>query len=73
MDIQMPEKSGIEATQEIRVHEENRSLPHTPIFALTASATEHDRTTILSSGIDHFCPKPVDMRSLLHKLQKIVG
>ncbi len=73
MDIQMPIMSGIEATARIRSHEDDRSLARTPILALTASATEHDRATILSSGIDHFCPKPVDMRSLLSKLQKIIG
>jgi len=73
MDIQMPLMGGIEATSEIRNHEEIRSLGRTPIFALTASATEHDRSTILSSGIDHFFPKPLDMRSLLHKLQRVIS
>lgn len=72
MDIQMPVLSGLDATSQIRAFEETTSRPYTPIFALTASVTEHDRNRILSAGIDHFCPKPVDMRALLASLKRVL-
>lgn len=73
MDIQMPIMSGLEATDGIRKHEEKYALPRTPILALTASVTEHDRSRILDAGIDHFCPKPVDMRALMTTLQRALS
>jgi len=67
MDMQMPEMSGIEATQEIR-RGEAESGRHVPIVALTANTTPEDRDSCLHAGMDEVLSKPVSvpkLRSLL--------
>lgn len=65
MDIQMPVKSGIQATKEIRAYEKSTAEKRIPILALTASVTEHEQRLFLKSGMDAVCPKPVDVGNLL--------
>lgn len=69
MDIQMPVKSGLQATKEIREFEEKMEKIKTPILALTASVTEHEQKLFLESGMDAVCPKPVDMKELMKTLE----
>lgn len=64
MDIQMPVMDGIEATKQIRAIEPIDS--HIPIIALTAFALHGDREKFLSSGIDEYISKPVQMEELFH-------
>ncbi|MPN37414.1 Polar-differentiation response regulator DivK [bioreactor metagenome] len=56
MDIALPGISGIEAYRQIR---ENLDLKDVPVVALTASAMEEERETILSHGFDAFIEKPI--------------
>ena len=69
MDMQMPEKSGIEATQDIRsLPDETTGRPL--IIAMTANATVVDKNRCLEAGMDDFIPKPVklgDLESMIHK------
>jgi CheY-like chemotaxis protein len=67
MDMQMPIKSGCEATREIR------SLPRgdaktVHIFACTANNFNEDRQLAEDSGMDDFLSKPIDVRELLKKI-----
>lgn len=71
MDIQMPIMSGLDATKIIRDYEEKNSSKATPILALTASVTHSDKEMFLNSGMDYFCPKPVDIQHLLQILDEI--
>ncbi|WP_144185492.1 ATP-binding protein [Elioraea rosea] len=63
MDIQMPKRTGIEATVAIR------RLPgpeaQVPIVAMTASALPGDREACLEAGMDGYLAKPVEARALL--------
>ncbi|MCD6172769.1 MAG: response regulator [Sulfurimonas sp.] len=72
MDIDMPEKNGIEATKEIKNNIESNSK--TPIVALTAMAMQGDREMILKEGLDDYLPKPltrVKLEDILKKYLKL--
>lgn len=68
MDIDMPEKNGIVATNEIK---DTISLNgKTPIVALTALAMQGDREMILESGLDDYLSKPLTREKLENILNK---
>ncbi|MDF1879920.1 response regulator [Sulfurimonas sp. MAG313] len=69
MDIDMPVKDGILATQEIK-QQRNPSMPHMPIVALTALAMEGDREHILEEGLDDYLSKPLTREKLEYVLHK---
>ncbi|HEX5709760.1 MAG TPA: response regulator [Sulfuricurvum sp.] len=69
MDIDMPIKDGILATQEIKA-EEGQSKRKMPIIALTALAMEGDREYILEKGLDDYISKPLTREKLEYILQK---
>ncbi|MDW8297792.1 MAG: response regulator [Anaerolineae bacterium] len=58
MDISMPGKDGLTATQELRA---NPDLDHIPIIALTANVMKGDRERTLEAGCDGYIPKPIDV------------
>ena len=68
MDLQMPEMDGLDATREIRRRRGNNQ--RVPIIALTANATEVDKTSCLSAGMQDFLSKPVSMRKLDEVIHK---
>lgn len=61
MDVQLPGKSGLELTRELR---ERPDFAQVPILALTAYAMKTDEEAALEAGCSGFIPKPVDTRSL---------
>ena len=58
MDVQMPEMSGLEATEAIRKAERG-STRHVPIVAMTAHAMTGDRERFLAAGMDEYLAKPL--------------
>jgi predicted ATPase/CheY-like chemotaxis protein len=60
MDVLMPVMDGIEATRCLRLRPDTQK---TPIIALTANATTHDREACLSAGMDEFLVKPVSKKA----------
>jgi len=68
MDIDMPEKNGIEATKEIKESMNINKL--TPVVALTAMAMEGDKEMLIESGLDDYMPKPLTREKLENTLNK---
>jgi CheY-like chemotaxis protein len=58
MDINMPEVSGLAATQRIRALPE---IAQTPVVALTANAMRHELEQTLQAGCDGYIIKPIDI------------
>ena len=69
MDWQMPECSGLEATQMLRVS----GAPLPPIVAMTANAMRGDRQTCLDAGMDDFISKPVEIDDLYDIVNHWIG
>jgi CheY-like chemotaxis protein len=70
MDIDMPIKDGILATQEIKAEEGPARVGRMPIIALTALAMEGDREYILGRGLDDYLSKPLTREKLEYILHK---
>jgi CheY-like chemotaxis protein len=68
----MPVMDGIEATHEIINYENEESIPHTPIVALTANALKGDRERFLEEGLDEYIAKPIENNELLFVLKKFL-
>jgi CheY-like chemotaxis protein len=70
MDIDMPVKDGILATQEIKANKGSQGQGKMPIIALTALAMEGDREYILEKGLDDYLSKPLTREKLEYILHK---
>ena len=71
MDRHMPEMSGLEATAAIR-----RLAPplgRIPVLGITASALELEIQDCLDAGMDDVLSKPVDARTLIATIERLVG
>ncbi len=71
MDINLPEKSGIEAVREIR--ESDREDNGIPIVIITADVLDRHRSDILSAKINGYIIKPYsleDVRTVLLKYRE---
>ena len=76
MDIQMPEMDGFEATTAIRALESaameggDISAGRVPIIAMTAHAIDDYREKCLSSDMDDYIAKPIDLHQFISTLTK---
>jgi PAS domain S-box-containing protein len=70
MDLRMPVMDGLEATRRIR---KNSSGTEPVILALTASAMDEDRHTVLQAGADELIVKPCREGDLLEKIRAHLG
>lgn len=68
MDIQMPGKGGIEATEEIR---QNKSNAFTTIVAMTAHAMQGDKERFLAAGMDAYLSKPIRVDELYNIVNSV--
>ena len=65
MDLEMPEKDGVEATKEIR-----KMGYQIPIVAMTASANESSKISCLNAGMNEYTTKPVKLETVRAILEK---
>jgi PAS domain S-box-containing protein len=70
MDIRMPILDGYEATKQIRSLE---TEPASIIIALTAQASQSDRTLALAAGCNDYISKPFREETLFLKMQEYLG
>jgi CheY-like chemotaxis protein len=70
MDLSLPGIDGWEATRRIRGEP---ALRHIPIIALTAHAMSGDREKAIEAGCNDYEPKPVDLASLLGKIERLLA
>ncbi|ACB77113.1 response regulator [Opitutus terrae] len=68
MDCLMPEMDGWTATREIR-----RWDSRIPIVAVTANATNEDRSRCLQAGMTDYLPKPLRLPELARVMERWVG
>ena len=66
LDVNLPEKDGIEVCQDLRKDSQ------VPVIMLTARGWEMDRITGLESGADDYIAKPFSPRELLARIHSIL-
>jgi two-component system cell cycle response regulator DivK len=69
MDIQLPDISGIEATERIRMMDDMQDIP---IIAITSYAMSGDREKILNVGCNGYFEKPIDPVTIMGDIEKII-
>lgn len=70
MDCQMPEMDGYVATAEIRKLEQINNKSPVPIIAVTAHSLESDREKCMTSGMNDYIPKPINIDQLATTIEK---
>jgi len=69
MDMSLPGLSGWDATKQLKANPEHAK---TPVIALTAHAMESDRQQALDAGCDEYETKPVELKRLLEKINRLI-
>ncbi len=70
LDIRMPKIDGLEVCRRLR---ENEALSSgIKILAMTAHTEAYDRETVLAAGADEYLIKPVDLKTLVEYVEKLI-
>jgi nitrogen-specific signal transduction histidine kinase/CheY-like chemotaxis protein len=71
LDLHLPEISGEDVLQQLRLEPETREIP---VVVISADATSGQRECLMQAGADDYLTKPLDMYDLLRIIdQKIMG
>ena len=70
MDMSLPVIDGWEATRRVKANDATRKIP---VIALTAHAMAGDREKAMEAGCDDYETKPIEIISLLGKMEKLLG
>lgn len=66
LDINLPNKSGIDVCREIRAKHA------TPIIVLSARDSEDDKITLFELGVDDYVAKPFSSRELIARISAVL-
>jgi signal transduction histidine kinase len=69
LDMNMPEKDGLQVCRELRTQESTREIP---VIILTARADEETKLTCLSAGANDFLTKPFSASELHVRIRNLV-
>ena len=67
MDIQLPEISGLQVTEQIK---QNEALADIPVIAITAFAMKGDEERIRAGGCEDYIAKPISVVAFLEKVKR---
>ncbi|MDD2542737.1 MAG: GAF domain-containing protein, partial [Desulfuromonadaceae bacterium] len=70
-DISMPDMEGTQVARIIRSGERAGINPHIPIIAMTAHAFTEDRIRFMTSGINGYVAKPVNLDELFAQIEQL--
>lgn len=70
MDIQLPERSGLDITRELKA---DPDVKHIPVVAVTAFAMRGDEQRIRDSGAEAYLSKPISVSSFVETVRKHIG
>jgi CheY-like chemotaxis protein len=70
MDLSLPEMDGWEAARRLKADEATSEIP---IIALTAYASETDRTKAIEAGCDDYETKPLNLEQLVRKIRALTS
>jgi two-component system, cell cycle response regulator DivK len=70
MDLQLPDLSGLEATQQLKSDAKTHDIP---VIAVTAFAMAGDEKKALAHGCDAYVAKPIVLREFLNLIAGYIG
>jgi two-component system cell cycle response regulator DivK len=70
MDLQLPDLSGLEATQQLKSDAKTHDIP---VIAVTAFAMAGDEKKALAHGCDAYVAKPIVLREFLNLIAGFIG
>ncbi len=70
MDIQLPEMSGLEVTEQLKADKELSSIP---ILAVTAFAMRGDEEKVRQAGCDGYMTKPISMGPFIQAVERYIS
>jgi len=70
MDVRLPDMTGVEALNRLRMDERTALIP---VLAVTAQAMKGDRQRFIEAGFDGYLSKPVDIDELLTTVEQHCG
>ena len=70
MDIQLPGRSGLEITKDLKADDD---LKHNSVVAVTAFAMRGDKSKILEAGCDDYIAKPINVPAFLETVAKYLS
>jgi two-component system, cell cycle response regulator DivK len=70
MDLQLPDLSGLEATQQLKADPETRAIP---VIAVTAFAMTGDEKRALDHGCNAYVAKPIVLKDFLNLIADFIG
>ena len=70
LDVMMPDVSGIEVLQQIKLNAETGRLP---VILVTAKTHDDDLLSGYEYGADYYIPKPFTAKQLLYGIDLVLG